>query len=109
MHFLIRGIVAKSVFENIDELLNELKAEPEYKRYFDCCTTFTYFFLDFAPFGYPLAKKILSAKVESIFLFMFITYLQHFEDYRLKMPLDFPQVCPKVFFLFRMPPMQYAV
>lgn len=29
-----RGIVAKSVFENIDELLNELKAEPEYKRYF---------------------------------------------------------------------------
>lgn len=29
-----RGIVGKSVFENIDELLNELKAEPEYKQYF---------------------------------------------------------------------------
>lgn len=29
-----RGIVGKSVFENIDELLNELKAEPEYKRHF---------------------------------------------------------------------------
>ena len=28
-----RGIVGKSVFENIDELLNELKAEPEYKQY----------------------------------------------------------------------------
>ena len=29
-----RGIVGKSVFENIDELLKELKAEPEYKHYF---------------------------------------------------------------------------
>ena len=29
-----RGIVGKSVFENIGELLNELKAEPEYKQYF---------------------------------------------------------------------------
>ena len=29
-----RGIVGKSVFENIDELLNELKAEPEYKQCF---------------------------------------------------------------------------
>ena len=29
-----RGIVRKSVFENIDELLKELKAEPEYKQYF---------------------------------------------------------------------------
>ena len=29
-----RGIVGKSVFENIDELLNELKAEPDYKQYF---------------------------------------------------------------------------
>ncbi len=57
----------------------------------------------------PAPKKILSAKVESIFLFMFITYLQHFEDYRLKMPLDFPQEYREVFFLFRMPPMQYAV
>ena len=34
MYFMIRGIVAKSVFENIDELLKELKAEPEYKQYF---------------------------------------------------------------------------
>lgn len=30
----LRGIVGKSVFENIDELLKELKAEPEYKCYF---------------------------------------------------------------------------
>ncbi len=29
-----RGFVGKSVFENIDELLKELKAEPEYKSYF---------------------------------------------------------------------------
>ena len=29
-----RGTVGKSVFENIGELLNELKAEPEYKQYF---------------------------------------------------------------------------
>ena len=29
-----RGIVGKSIFENMDELLKELKAEPEYKRYF---------------------------------------------------------------------------
>ena len=29
-----RGIVGKSVFESIDELLKELKAEPEYKSYF---------------------------------------------------------------------------
>ena len=29
-----RGIVGKSVFENMDELLKELKAEPEYKSYF---------------------------------------------------------------------------
>ena len=29
-----RWIVGKCVFENIDELLNELKAEPEYKQYF---------------------------------------------------------------------------
>lgn len=29
-----RGIVGKSVFEKIDELLQELKAEPEYKSYF---------------------------------------------------------------------------
>ena len=29
-----RGIVGKSVFENIDELLKELKAEPEYTHYF---------------------------------------------------------------------------
>ena len=29
-----RGIVGKSFFENMDELLKELKAEPEYKRYF---------------------------------------------------------------------------
>ena len=28
------GIVGKSIFENMDELLKELKAEPEYKRYF---------------------------------------------------------------------------
>ena len=34
MHFMIREIVAKSVFENIDELHKELKAEPEYKQYF---------------------------------------------------------------------------
>ena len=26
--------LARAVFENIDELLNELKAEPEYKQYF---------------------------------------------------------------------------
>ena len=30
----LRGIVGKSVFENLDELLNALKAEPEYKQYF---------------------------------------------------------------------------
>ena len=29
-----RGIVGKSVFENTDELLKELKTEPEYKQYF---------------------------------------------------------------------------
>jgi len=29
-----RGIIGKSVFENMDELLKELKAEPEYKSYF---------------------------------------------------------------------------
>ena len=29
-----RGVVGKSVFENLDELLKELKAEPEYKSYF---------------------------------------------------------------------------
>lgn len=29
-----RGKVGRSVFENTDELLKELKAEPEYKRYF---------------------------------------------------------------------------
>ncbi len=29
-----RGIAGKSVFENTDELLKELKAEPEYKNYF---------------------------------------------------------------------------
>ena len=29
-----RGIVGKSVFENIDELLKEIKTEPEYKQYF---------------------------------------------------------------------------
>ena len=28
------GIVGKSIFENKNELLKELKAEPEYKRYF---------------------------------------------------------------------------
>lgn len=28
------GIVGNSIFENMDELLKELKAEPEYKRYF---------------------------------------------------------------------------
>lgn len=50
-----RGIVGKSVFENIDELLNELKAEPEYKQYFDCYTTFAYFCPRYAPFGYPFA------------------------------------------------------
>ena len=30
----IHGVVGKSVFENIDELLTEMEAEPEYKRYF---------------------------------------------------------------------------
>ena len=29
-----RGVVGKSVFENKNELLKELKAEPEYKQYF---------------------------------------------------------------------------
>ena len=29
-----RGIVGKSFFENMDELLKELSAEPEYKSYF---------------------------------------------------------------------------
>ena len=29
-----RGIVGKSFFENMDELLTELNAEPEYKSYF---------------------------------------------------------------------------
>jgi len=29
-----RGIVGKSFFENMDELLKELNAEPEYKSYF---------------------------------------------------------------------------
>ena len=29
-----RGIVGKSVFENTNELLKELKSEPEYKQYF---------------------------------------------------------------------------
>ena len=29
-----RGIVGKSFFENLDELLKELNAEPEYKSYF---------------------------------------------------------------------------
>ena len=29
-----RGIAGKSFFENIDELLKELNAEPEYKSYF---------------------------------------------------------------------------
>ena len=28
------GIVGKSIFENIDELLKEIKTEPEYKQYF---------------------------------------------------------------------------
>ncbi|MBQ8005911.1 MAG: hypothetical protein IJ303_06340 [Clostridia bacterium] len=28
------GIVGKSIFENTDELLKELKTEPEYKQYF---------------------------------------------------------------------------
>ena len=28
------GIVGNSIFENMDELLKELKAEPEYERYF---------------------------------------------------------------------------
>ena len=28
------GIVGNSIFENMDELLKELKAEPEYKSYF---------------------------------------------------------------------------
>ena len=28
------GICGKSVFENTDELLKELEAEPEYKQYF---------------------------------------------------------------------------
>ena len=29
-----RGIVGKSVFENTNDLLKELKSEPEYKQYF---------------------------------------------------------------------------
>ena len=29
-----RGIVGKSFFENIEELLKEIKTEPEYKQYF---------------------------------------------------------------------------
>ncbi len=29
-----RGIIGKSVFENTNELLKELRAEPEYKQYF---------------------------------------------------------------------------
>ena len=29
-----RGIAGKSFFENMDELLKELNAEPEYKSYF---------------------------------------------------------------------------
>lgn len=29
-----RGFVVKSVFSSIDELLKEIKAEPEYKNYF---------------------------------------------------------------------------
>lgn len=29
-----RGIVGKSIFDNIEELLKEMKAEPEYKQYF---------------------------------------------------------------------------
>ena len=29
-----RGMVGKSIFESIDELLREMKAEPEYKNYF---------------------------------------------------------------------------
>ena len=28
------GIVGKSIFENIDELLKEIKTEPEYKQHF---------------------------------------------------------------------------
>lgn len=30
-----RGIVGKSFFNNTEELLKEMKAEPEYKQYFD--------------------------------------------------------------------------
>lgn len=30
-----RGIVGKSVFENEEELLKEMKEEPEYKQYFE--------------------------------------------------------------------------
>lgn len=29
-----RGIVGKSVFESMEELIKEMKSEPEYKRYF---------------------------------------------------------------------------
>ena len=34
MWYPLIGIVDNSIFENMDELLKELKAEPEYKRYF---------------------------------------------------------------------------
>ena len=31
----VRGVVGKSLFENEEELLKEMKEEPEYKQYFD--------------------------------------------------------------------------
>lgn len=31
----LRGIVGKSIFENVEELLNAMKEEPEYKQYFE--------------------------------------------------------------------------
>ena len=30
----VRGIVGKSIFKNTDDLLREIKTEPEYKNYF---------------------------------------------------------------------------
>ena len=30
----LRGIVGKSIFKNTNDLLKELKSEPEYKQYF---------------------------------------------------------------------------
>ena len=30
-----RGVIGKSIFENIEELFKEMEEEPEYKRYFD--------------------------------------------------------------------------